>query len=128
MSAVAELVRQPAARPPFDIVRVAYVELRVRDLAASEDFYAGRLGMVVAGCSDDAVYLRGWEERMHPSLVLRRGAEPAVARIGFLVAEEADLESLAAAFAERGLAHEWAEAPEPELGRVLRAWDPFGYP
>src|SRR3954468_24527636 len=119
MSAVSELVKRRVPRPPFDIVRVAYVELRVRDLAASEEFYAGRLGMVVAGRSDDAVYLRGWEERMHHSLVLRRGDEPAVARIGFLVADEEHLVPLAAEFEARGLAHEWAEAPEPELGRVL---------
>jgi 3,4-dihydroxyphenylacetate 2,3-dioxygenase len=128
MSTVAELVGQRARRPAFDIVRVAYVELRVRDLEASEAFYAGWLGMLVAARADAAVYLRGWEERMHHSLVLRQGDEPAVARIGFLVASDEDLEALAVEFAARGLDHECAEAPEPALGRVLRAWDPFGYP
>ena len=74
MTTATELVSAPAATPPYDIVRAAYAELRVTDLAASERFYVDLLGMVVAERTSDALYLRGWEERLHHSLVLRRGA------------------------------------------------------
>ncbi|MFL5847045.1 MAG: 3,4-dihydroxyphenylacetate 2,3-dioxygenase [Solirubrobacteraceae bacterium] len=128
MSTVSELVNLRTDDHAFDIVRVAYVELLVADLDASEKFYAEHLGMIVAERTDDAVYLRGWEERMHHSLVLRQGADPAAARIGFLVAGERDLDALAAALEARGLPHEWVAEPGKALGRTLRAWDPFGYP
>ncbi|HVM57048.1 MAG TPA: VOC family protein, partial [Gaiellaceae bacterium] len=58
---------------PFDIVRVAHVELVVTDLAASREFYVDVLGLVPTEEADDAIYLRGYEERLHHSLVLRAG-------------------------------------------------------
>lgn len=128
MSTVQELVAAVPPRPPFDIVRVAYVELRVRDLAASEAFYAEHLGMIVSRRAGDALYLRGWEERMHHSLILRQDDRPTAARIGFLVHGEEDLDALAAEMSGRGLDVEWVDEPEPGVGRALRTWDPFGNP
>ena len=94
-----------------------------------EDFYADLLGMVVADRSRDAVYLRGWEERMHHSLVLRQGPAPAVARIGFRVRRRATTSSRSRPISRRAACRtRWADGPEPALGRVLRVWDPFGYP
>lgn len=128
MTTAAEVVSAPAARPPYDIVRAAYAELRVADLAASERFYVDLLGMVVSARTPDALYLRGWEERLHHSLVLRRGAVPAAARLGFRVRAEADLERLAGDLVAKGSTTRWADGADPGVGRVLRAWDPFGYP
>jgi len=128
MTTVAELVTEHAEGLAFDIVRVAYVELQVADLAASERFYADELGMVVAGRGDRVLYLRGWEERMHHSLVLRQGSIPSVSRVGFLVGGDADLEALADTFAERGLKTEWVDGPSPVVHRALRVRDPFGFP
>ena len=54
-------------------MRSAYAELHVADLDVSERFYGDLLGLVVTACTDDSLYLRGWEERVHHSLVLRRG-------------------------------------------------------
>ena len=131
-SAVTELVNTPPAVPPFDIVRAALVELQVTDLAASERFYSGLLGMIVSARTDEAVFLRGWEERQHHSLILRQCA-PArtvtASRLGFRVRTEADLDAAAAHFAGEGLATRWTEAgSDPGMGRSLRVWDPFGYP
>ena len=128
MSTATELVSQPAATPTYDIVRAAYVELQVTDLAASEHFYADLLGMIVAERGTDTVYLRGWEERVHHSLVLRRAPVPAAARLGFRMRREEDLDLLAHHLESQRLAVAWADAPEPGVGRVLRVWDPFGYP
>lgn len=117
-----------AAQAPFDIVRVAHVELYVRDLEASERFYVDQLGLVVGARTGDALYLRGWEERVQHSLTLRRAGFPAAARPSFRVRGEHDLEQLAMAFERQGLTLQWAERGDPGLGRRLRAWDPFGYP
>jgi 3,4-dihydroxyphenylacetate 2,3-dioxygenase len=131
MSTPAEqLVTTPPANPPFDIMRAAFVELQVTDLAESERFYAELLGMIVSARTDDAVFLRGWEERQHHSLILRQSVptHPATAsRLGFRVRTENDLELLAAHFAEQPL--RWIEAGnDPGMGRSLRVWDEFGYP
>ena len=128
MTTATELVSAPTATPPYDIVRAAYAELRVTDLAASERFYVDLLGMVVAERTSDTLYLRGWEERLRHSLVLRQAPVAAAARLGFRVRREEDLDLLAADLDAHGLATEWAHGPEPGVGRALRVWDPFGYP
>ena len=79
-TAGAELANTPPAQTAFDIVRAAFVELRVTDLVASERFYVELLGMIVSARTDNAIYLRGWEERQHHSLVLRQS--PAAAARG----------------------------------------------
>lgn len=128
MISATELVQQPPAAPAYDILRAAYAELHVTDLDASERFYAELLGLRVALRTDDAVYLRGWEERQQHSLVLRRAPVAAVARIAFRVRAEDHLDLLAEDLAARGLRTEWADGPHPGMGRALRAWDPLGYP
>jgi 3,4-dihydroxyphenylacetate 2,3-dioxygenase len=127
MTATAELAARPPRETPYDIVRAAYAELHVTDLAASERFYVERLGLIVSERAPGALYLRGWEERGHHSLVLHEAAEPAVSRIGFRVRREADLDALAGEFERRGCATRFEDGG-PGSGRVLRAWDPFGFP
>jgi 3,4-dihydroxyphenylacetate 2,3-dioxygenase len=128
MSTATELVGAPPAATPYDIVRAACAELHVTDLEASERFYAGLLGMIVSARTGDAVYLRGWEERVHHSLVLRRAPLAAAARLGFRVRAEEHLDLLAADLEHQGLPTAWVRGAEPGMGRALRAWDPFGYP
>src|SRR5256885_11707093 len=128
MSSATDLISQPVATPPYDIVRAAYAELQVTDLAASEHFCADLLGMIVTERAADAVYLRGWEERVHHSLVLRHAPVPAAARLGFRMRDERDLDLLAGDLEAQRLAVSWADAPDPGVGRVLRVRDPFGYP
>jgi catechol 2,3-dioxygenase len=129
MTSASELVATVPDRPAFDVVRAAFVELHVADLAVAEQFYAELLGMVVSARDGDAVYLRGWEERQHHSLILRRAGQPAAARLGFRVRSEDDLDRLAAHAAATRLTSRWQEAgADPGMGRSLRIWDPFGYP
>jgi 3,4-dihydroxyphenylacetate 2,3-dioxygenase len=129
MSSARELVATAPEAPRFDIMRAAFVELHVTDLAASEHFYSELLGMVVSARSEDAVYLRGWEERQHHSLILRRAPLPAAARLGFRVRAEADLELLAEYFAGREATVRWVDpGSDPGIGRSLRVWDRFGRP
>ncbi|MFS8641389.1 MAG: 3,4-dihydroxyphenylacetate 2,3-dioxygenase, partial [Symbiobacteriaceae bacterium] len=117
------------ACPPFDIVRAAHAELLVTDLERAREFYVDLLGFVVTEEDAGALYLRGYEERLHHSLVLRRAREPAVGHLAFRVADEADLEHLAAFFRSEGCPVRWLEAgEEPGQGRALRVQDPLGFP
>src|ERR1700736_2976780 len=84
-----------AGSPPFDIMRSAYADLMVTDIVASERFYVDLLGLVVSLRTDDALYLRGWEERLHHSLVLRRASVAGCGRLSFRVRTERDLDAIA---------------------------------
>jgi 3,4-dihydroxyphenylacetate 2,3-dioxygenase len=123
---VSELVRL-RGRPAYDIVRVGHVELLVSDLDASARFYGGLLGMLESDRGEDVVYLRGWEEHTHHSLVLRRSAEVAVGHVAFRVRDEDDVARLADACEHEGTTVRW-DGGEPHHGRALRFSDPLGIP
>jgi catechol 2,3-dioxygenase len=113
--------------PDFDIVRVAHVELLVTDIERSAEFYGALLGLVETERTAGAVYLRGWEERLHHSLVLRAADEPSVGHVAFRVRDPADLGRIAAALEAEGCPRLWREA-EDGHGRALRTRDPGGFP
>ena len=58
--------------PAPDIVRCAYMEIVVPDLARSREFYVDVLGLHVTEEDETAIYLRSLEEFIHPNLVLRK--------------------------------------------------------
>lgn len=122
------LLADGPAQTPFDIMRSAYAELTVTDLEAAERFYVDLLGLVVTLRTDDALYLRGWSEQLHHSLVLSRAEVPACRRLSFRVRTERDLDALAAEFRRRGCQARDVEGDLAGMGRALRVWDPFGYP
>jgi catechol 2,3-dioxygenase len=123
---VEELLTE-VARPDFDILRCAHVELLVTDLRAAEHFYVDLLGLIVTERTDDALYLRGWEERLHHSLVLREAPVAAVDHLAFRVREPGDLDLIEAEFRRRGEEPRWVEG-ERGQGPGLRVADPLGYP
>src|SRR5690554_6110157 len=112
--------------PPFDIVRISHVELGVADLERSRAFYEDGLGLVVSRADDDALYLRGLEERGHHSLILRRESPGTCLRLGYRVRSEEELDKAHRFFAESGRPISWAETAGQ--GRTLHATDPFGHP
>src|SRR6266849_8464680 len=119
-------VHKPVFDPPFNVVRASHVELGVRDLVRSRAFYVDCLGLLVSDETDDALYLRGVEERNHHSIVLRRGREADVRALGFKLASEEDVDRAAAWFARRNLPTSFPEVPFQ--GRTLRTADFCGMP
>jgi catechol 2,3-dioxygenase len=116
-----------AGQPPFNILRAASIEYRVSDLGRVRAFYVDLLGFVESGRDADRLYLRGYEEHLHHSLVLRRAPSPGVGNIAFRVASEEDLDRLEAL----GRHHDLPVRRLGEtcgLGRVVRVQDPAGLP
>jgi len=118
-----------ANRLPFTILKTGHVELRVTDLARARAWYVDLLGFVETTQEDGRLYLRGYEEWEHHSLILRQAATPGLGHIAFRVASEDDLDQLAQLVAARGLPHRWIEpGAERGQGRALRIQDPLGFP
>jgi catechol 2,3-dioxygenase len=107
------------------IVRVGFLELWVRDLERSLEFYEGLLGFRLEHREGQSAYLRGYEE-LEWSLKLTEAPMAAVRALGFKVGAEEGLEALMAWAEAEGLPHRL----EADWGRpkVLRVQDPFGYP
>jgi catechol 2,3-dioxygenase len=115
-------------RPEFDVLRAAHIEFRVTDLGRARAFYVDLLGFVESGRDRDRLYLRGYEECDHHSLVLRRAPSPGVGHLAFRVASEDDLDRIERLSRRRDLPIRWGHGEEAGLGRALRVQDPAGLP
>ena len=119
-------IREPVFDPPFNVVRASHVELGVRDLARSRAFYVDCLGLLVSDETDEALYLRGVEERNHHSIVLRQSRTADVRALGFKLASEEDLDRAAFWFGRRNLPTSFPDLPHQ--GGTLRTVDTLGMP
>jgi catechol 2,3-dioxygenase len=115
--------------PAPDVIRCAYAELIVSDLAASRAFYVNALGLVVTYEDDEAIYLRAFEEYLHHSLILRRGDVPALAVLAYRVRSASELEVAFEYFTRRGSRVERRAAGATRgIGEAIRIEDPLGFP
>lgn len=122
------MTHPPSIAPP-DIIRSAYAELIVSDLAASRAFYVDLLGLVVSFEDEDAIYLRAFEEYLHHSLVLRKGPVPALAALAYRVRSPRELEVAARYYTALGVRLERRPAGATRgIGDAVRIEDPLGFP
>jgi catechol 2,3-dioxygenase len=118
-----------ASPTPPDVIRCAYAELIVTDLAASRAFYVEVLGLVVTYEDDDAIYLRAFEEYLHHSLIIRRGPVPALAVLAYRVRSEAELDVAFEYYSALGVRVERRAAGATQgIGAAVRIEDPLGFP
>ena len=111
-----------------DIVRSAYAELVVTDLAASRHFWVDRLGFHVSAEDPGVLYLRGYEEFVHHSLILRAGTTPACARFALRVRTPDDLDRAERFHRDRGCPTRRIPAGTTRgVGDAVRVQDPFGF-
>jgi 3,4-dihydroxyphenylacetate 2,3-dioxygenase len=114
--------------PAPNIVRAAYAELAVTDLDQARWFWVDMLGFALTAADGDALYLRGYEETTHHSLVLRRGPVAAAACLAYRVWSEADLDLAVAWYGERGCRIERRPAGATlGIGEAVRVEDPLGF-
>jgi catechol 2,3-dioxygenase-like lactoylglutathione lyase family enzyme len=92
---------------PPDIVRAAYVDLVVTDLARARKWWVDLIGFHVQLEEPGALYLRGYEEFIHHSVTLREGPEAACARMGFRVRTPDDVDRAQRYFDEKQLYAAW---------------------
>ena len=108
-------------------MRAAHAELVVTDLDRSFDFYVGLLGLVVSDRTEDALYLRGYEETDHHCLVLRNGPTPSLSHVAFRVRDGSDLDKLESHFQSLGCRTRWVQHAEVGQARALRVEDELGF-
>ncbi|WP_411720509.1 3,4-dihydroxyphenylacetate 2,3-dioxygenase [Mycetocola sp.] len=118
----------PAATPP-DILRCAYMDIVVTDLAASREFYVDILGLVVTEENENEIYLRSFEEFIHHNLVLRKGPVAAVAAFSYRVRSPEDLDRAVEFYTELGCRVERRPGGFTRgIGDSVRVEDPLGFP
>jgi len=118
----------PTTTPP-DILRCAYMDIVVTDLAKSREFYVDILGLVVTEESDTEIYLRSFEEFIHHNLVLRLGPVAAVAAFSYRVRSPEDVDLAEAYYQELGCRTERrTEGFVKGIGDSVRVEDPLGFP
>ncbi len=118
----------PTAPAP-DILRCAYMEIVVTDLAKSREFYVDVLGLVVTEENDQEIYLRTFEEFIHHNVVLRQGPVAGVAAFSYRVRSPEDLDKAVAFYEELGC--EVRRNPNgftKGIGDSVRVVDPLGFP
>ena len=114
--------------PPPDIVRSAYAELIVTNLAEARHFWVDLLGFVVTDEDSESLYLRGYDELTHHNLVLRAGPAGALGVLAFRVRSAADLARAEAFYGALGCRTERRPAGATRgVGETVRAEDPLGF-
>src|SRR5215216_5557861 len=95
----------PATTPggPVGVLRLAHVDVRTPDLELSTAYYTEVLGLHVSDRTDDAVYLKCWDEEDHHSLRLRYAPQVGMDLMSFKVHHEDDLADLENRVARYGL-------------------------
>lgn len=125
-----EMASPNSSRAPApDIIRSAYAELVVTDLAASRKFYVDILGLVVTFEDENAIYLRAFEEYLHHSLVLRKGPIAALGVLAYRVRSQNEVAAAAVYFENLGCPVENRAAGATRgIGEAVRIEDPLGFP
>ena len=119
-------VPKPILYPPFNVVRLAYVELAVPNLAASRAFYVDTLGLQVSHEDASCITLRAMEERGHHCMILRKADTATANVLGFRLYDTPDLDKAHDWFKAQGHPVSWVE--RPWQGRTLRTTDNIGIP
>lgn len=114
---------------PPDVLRCAYAELVVTDLAASRWFYTELLGLVVTAETEDALYLRTFEDYLHHCLVLRQGPVAACAKLAYRVRSAAEVDVAETYLRAVGATVRRVPAGTTlGIGEAVQAVDPLGFP
>jgi catechol 2,3-dioxygenase len=119
-----------SASPAPDVVRSAYVQLVVTDLAKARWFWADMLGFHVQYEDGDSLHLRGTDELTHHSLVLRAGEIAALDHIAYRVRTAEDVDRAERFFTGLGCPVRRILAGEGTrgVGAAVRVVDPLGFP
>ena len=104
------------------ILRLSHVELRMPDLELSTAYYTEVVGLIETAREDDRVFLKGWDEQQHHSVILRYAPTYGLETLGFKVQDASDLDDLGARVEAAGVPTKRFAAGElgPGSGATVR--------
>jgi len=70
----------------FQIIKAAHAEILVTDLNEAYKFYVETLGFYPTYLEENRIYLRGYEERYHHSLILTKSEKPGIKHLAYKLA------------------------------------------
>jgi len=102
------------------VLRLGYAHIRVTDLAAAKKHYTQVVGFRQVLDQGDKLFLKGWDEWDHHSLVLEQGGV-GVAKIGFKVSRVDDIDKIEGRANRFGVTTErMSKGDNPEVSDGLR--------
>lgn len=85
------------------ILRLSHAEIRVPDLELAHAYYTEVVGLVQTGSEGDRIFLKGWDEHQHHSLILKAAPTYGLETLGFKIDSVAALDQLEAAVRHAGV-------------------------
>ena len=104
---------------------LAHVEIMTPKLEESTTFFKELLGLEESAREGRTVYLRGWGEYYHSSLILTEGSQPALGHIGWRTNGQEELEAAVQQIEASGRGEGWVDASIGH-GRAYRFRGPGG--
>jgi len=109
------------------VMRLGYIHMRVTDLAEAKNFYVNTLGLLISHEEEGRIYLKGWDEWDHHSLVLVEGGV-GVIKLGYKVETPEDLDTYAQRIKDFGCDVERFEKGDTfAVGEGVRFTSPSGH-
>lgn len=71
-----------------EISRLGFVEIAVPDLVDAREFYGDVMGLAVMAETPTSVFMKGWDEHDHHSVVITAGSQPGLVSFGLKVADQ----------------------------------------
>ena len=111
------------------VLRPGFIQIRVLDMGEALVHYLDRIGLhQVSHEADGRVYLKGWDEFDHHSIILREADSPGVDLMAFRVMDDAALTEFEMRVKDWGLSVEQVPAGEqPGVGRRIGFEIPSGH-
>ncbi|RMH87164.1 MAG: catechol 2,3-dioxygenase [Actinomyces sp.] len=110
------------------ILRLGHVEVRVPDLELCAAYYTEVLGLREVARAGDHVYLKGWDEHDHHSVMLTYAPRYGIEHVAWKVTDEADLEHYETRLEKAGCIVERLPAGhELGQGEAIRFETPSGH-
>jgi len=102
------------------VLRLGYAHVRVTDMVAAKKHYIETMGLLPVLDQGNKLYLKGWDEWDHHSLVLEEGGV-GVAKVGFKVRHPDDIDVIEAKARTFGVSTErMTKGDNPEVSDGLR--------
>ena len=104
------------------ILRLSHAEIKVPDLELATAYYTEVLGLIETARESERVFLKGWDEQQHHSVILRNAPVYGLEGMAFKVQDRVDLDEYQERIEASGIATKRFDAGQlgPGEGEVVR--------